>query len=584
MGMPRLRGSALSTLTSAGGPPVEATRPNTSTSRPSAGAAAASLRRRTTGTSAISRTDSATRRPQRRRSSPAAGFEISSSAPAAMARKLKSICRASPTAQTISTRAGDCAMIAAVAARPSSPGMSTSMVMTSGRSAAAMRTAATPSAASPTMRSAGSSPSICTSALREVVESSTTSTRMGLLTRAPSAGPLDARLAARDGSRHFGDQSPRDAVALAEEAVRANRRAPLALGRALASRDENDGHGVEVGARPHRGGELEAVHLRHADVADHHVVRGVWQLFQRLPRVAGGMHQIAAGFEGGAVERAGGERVIDHQRAARAAEDCIAAPFEVDEPVGPDDGHQLAGGEGGRALIGGQVAQLDRHRPDDQLAVALHFIDAEGELAVLPLEHQQRLPLGRRFRLAEAEKRAEIAHGHELVAVQELHAGPPDLQILGPRHPRRFHRHHRHAQAVLAAADDDDRRAAHLGGHGEDEARAAARLALHLDVALQRLHLVADGIEAHAAPGDLAHLVARGEAGPEDELVELPGAHRRQLLGRSDSLAQGHLADLLRVEAAAVVGHLQEDGVSLLLDAHAERAFALLAARRALLR
>ena len=180
-GADRSPGNPRRTTERAGGPPVEATRPIAATPAPPARRfPCPPWLRRTTGTSAIKRTASATRRPNRCSSSCAGpGLEITSSAPAAMARKERSSCRSSLTAQTMSTRAGDSAMIAAVAPRPSSRGMFTSMVITSGRSSRAFSTASTPSRASPTMRRSSSCASNAISALRMVSESSATRIRIG---------------------------------------------------------------------------------------------------------------------------------------------------------------------------------------------------------------------------------------------------------------------------------------------------------------------------------------------------------------------------------------------------------------------
>ena len=186
-GAQRSPGSSPSTCASAGGPPVEATIPITSTAPACASDAgsgrAANRCRRTTGTSAIRRIDSASLRPQARMS-PEAGFAINSSAPAAIALNDSSCSRCSLTELITSTRAGESAMIAAVAPSPSRRGILTSMVITSGRSARAIETASTPSRASPTTEICGSSASSAESALRSVAESSATSTR---ITRAPFA-------------------------------------------------------------------------------------------------------------------------------------------------------------------------------------------------------------------------------------------------------------------------------------------------------------------------------------------------------------------------------------------------------------
>ena len=99
---------------------------------------------------------------------------------------------------------------------------------------------------------------------------------------------------------------------------------------------------------------------------------------------------------------------------------------------------------------------------------------------------------------------------------------------------------------------------------------------------MQRLDLVAHHVQADSAPRVLRRLGLGREARPEDELVELLGRHVRQLSGRNQRAAQGRIADLFQIEPGAVVRHLDEQHVALLLDADVESAFAVLAARLSL--
>ena len=61
--------------------------------------------------------------------------------------------------------------------------------------------------------------------------------------------------------------------------------------------------------------------------------------------------------------------------------------------------------------------------------------------------------------------------------------------------------------------------------------------------------------------------------------MELLGRQVRQLFGRHQGAAQRRLADLFQIEPGAVVPHLDEEHVALLLDADGESAFGMLAAR-----
>src|SRR5207302_7033085 len=101
---------------------------------------------------------------------------------------------------------------------------------------------------------------------------------------------------------------------------------------------------------------------------------------------------------------------------------------------------------------------------------------------------------------------------------------------------------------------------------------------LQLDVALERLDLVAHDVHADAASRDFGDRSAGGETVAEDELVELGGQHRLGLGRGNDVALDGDLLDAGVVETASVVGDLDEEHVALLLHADDEGAFAVLAA------
>ena len=122
-------------------------------------------------------------------SNPVAGLGNTSSAPRARASIAR--VRTSPPSRATTTMAvGQSRMIRAVASSPSITGMSTSMVMTSGRSRSANSTAVLPSPASPTTSISGTAANASPSTARTSGESSTTSTRV--FTAAP---PGDSRFA-----------------------------------------------------------------------------------------------------------------------------------------------------------------------------------------------------------------------------------------------------------------------------------------------------------------------------------------------------------------------------------------------------
>ena len=85
------------------------------------------------------------------------------------------------------------------------------------------------------------------------------------------------------------------------------------------------------------------------------------------------------------------------------------------------------------------------------------------------------------------------------------------------------------------------------------------RLALQLDGAADLLDVGAHHVHADAAAGDAGHLGGGGEAGAEDELLDLLLGHGREFGLGGQPGGERLLLDLVDVEAAAVVGDLDDD-------------------------
>src|SRR5690606_4767176 len=84
-----------------------------------------------------------------------------------------------------------------------------------------------------------------------------------------------------------------------------------------------------------------------------------------------------------------------------------------------------------------------------------------------------------------------------------------------------------------------------------------------------------DHVHAHAAAGQAADLVGGGEAGLEDQAVELAVGEHRVLADQAALDAAA--ADRLAVEAGAIVGDLEHDFRTLAAHRDAHRAFVGLA-------
>ena len=96
-----------------------------------------------------------------------------------------------------------------------------------------------------------------------------------------------------------------------------------------------------------------------------------------------------------------------------------------------------------------------------------------------------------------------------------------------------------------------------------------------VDPPAHRLDVAPHHVHAHAAPGDLGDLLGGGEAGGEDQVVDVVVA---RLLAVFDQPFVARLGeDGVAVEAAPVVGHLDDDAAALVVGAQPDGAVGRLA-------
>ena len=170
---------------------------------------------------------------------------------------------------------------------------------------------------------------------------------------------------------------------------------------------------------------------------------------------------------------------------------------------------------------------------------------------------------------------AQPEQRQQLVA-QPQHRGVLDaldamLRIVAHAH-QLDHRQLRDREAIAGALHDqrgDDReRQRNL----DDEARALAEHRLHVDDAADLIDVGAHDVHADAAAGDARHLRRGREAGREDELLDLRLRHLVDL-GFGDQTAGDRLRlDARGVEAAPVVGDLDDDVAAFVPGGEPDRA------------
>src|SRR6201986_5513999 len=102
-----------------------------------------------------------------------------------------------------------------------------------------------------------------------------------------------------------------------------------------------------------------------------------------------------------------------------------------------------------------------------------------------------------------------------------------------------------------------------------------AEFRLHRDASTERLHVALDDVHADAAPGDVGDHIRSRERGQKDQIVDLVVAEMGA--GRAQATALGLGQDLLAVDAAAVVGDLDDDAATALRRRQMNRALPWLA-------
>src|ERR1017187_1682212 len=194
---------------------------------------------------------------------------------------------------------GQYAITYSVTATPVMRGSIMSSVITSGRSDWHNSMARWPSGASPTTSRPGSPPSTSTRRLRTVNESSTTRTRIFVMSPYQPTNRLQQLCLIKFTFHHVGQ--------------RASFFAALFILRRIAGRDQDGRHIRKRGSRVGPSHEFEAVHARHFHVYHEQVIVLGAGFLQRLFGGGCQMHLITGGLQDALFQHARGQGIIDDQ-------------------------------------------------------------------------------------------------------------------------------------------------------------------------------------------------------------------------------------------------------------------------------
>ena len=160
---------------------------------------------------------------------------------------------------------------------------------------------------------------------------------------------------------------------------------------------------------------------------------------------------------------------------------------------------------------------------------------------------------------------------------------PLDAMLAGAAGAHQFeHRELRDGEALAAGFDDERRDDRQRQRNLDGEGGAGAGDGFQIDRAADLLDIAAHDVHADAAAGNAGDLRGGGEAGREDEIADLGVGFGRHLGFAGEALLDGLGADAREIEAAAVVGDLDDDVAALVAGGKPDRALWRLARRKAL--
>ena len=130
----------------------------------------------------------------------------------------------------------------------------------------------------------------------------------------------------------------------------------------------------------------------------------------------------------------------------------------------------------------------------------------------------------------------------------------------------------RQREAMILDTDDERRDDGQRQRDLDDEGGACAEVRAQVDRAADLFDIGFHHVHADAAAGHVGDFRGGGEAGREDEAVDLRVGHRHGFHGVDDAFFHGLLADAVGVEAGAVVRDLDDDVAAFMIGAQLDHA------------
>ena len=285
------------------------------------------------------------------------------------------------------------------------------------------------------------------------------------------------------------------------------------------------------------------------------------------PLRAGAEHQERDGvFAGGFLALLEFGRIIGLRRLRGAAE-------RLRDAIRVDDHDDRAVAENGGAGKHRDMPQLRRHRLDHDLLGVQHAVDHRAENLIADLDDRRQSRLSRS---PSPSRRTSFRcrSGNSLLRSRNTGVSLIRSMRCSPPPPARTSSSTEScgmAKRSPAGLDDERRDDRERQRNLDGESRSAAGNGLQVDRAADLLDIAAHDVHADAAAGNAGHLRGGGKAGREDEIADFAVGFARHIgfAGKPDLDGLG--LDARGIEAAAVIGDLDDDVAALVAGGKPDR-------------
>ena len=222
--------------------------------------------------------------------------------------------------------------------------------------------------------------------------------------------------------------------------------------------------------------------------------------------------------------------------------------------------HHAAVAEDRRAHDPAHPLQVAAERLDDDFAAFHDVVDDQRHFRLADADDEDRQLARRIGDVGNLERFRQPHHRQQLAVERDDALAQHARALLDAQAEDLLHRGQRHRERLAVDAHDEGADDGEGEGQPDGEGGALVRRRIDADRAAQLLDGVADDVHADAAAGDVGHLVGGRQPLEEHQRHHVGVAERGGAIGREEAAADRLLAQLVGVEAAAVVADA-EDGL-----------------------